>query len=322
MGNEGFFQLDLLTVENRPTNESGVSVGFHRITDPTKFLVKVRDLSFPPISSFTVPAFPQADNLICDLVAPRFRHRKSAAFTLFDGETIARNFTMIRRPDKWEARFDEWNQLPNEIAPLKRILEASTNVRLKGGKVLGRFAEDIYDKIGDDSKLNLAKTALLNLFTKLSMTKEPTGAHEVWFSFVEKILEIGRERFIALVDPRMGVIVRNIKDHIGDFPEYKNTPAKNHFGNMPAGYQVSKSRMFSIKSNEDKGNLQLTMAPALDPDGQEVLILDADIDEEGELLPHIKTLFLHKFNGGTHPFDIHEYLALAHKNRPMGYELI
>jgi len=322
MGNEGFVQVDLSTVEQEPTNENKVAVGFHRITDPTHFLVRVRDLSFPPISTFTVPAFPQADNLVCDLVAPRFRHRKSDTFTLFDGKTIARNFTMVRRPDKWNARFVDWNQLPNQISPLKKILETSTKVRLKGGPVLGRFAEEVYDKVGDDKGLILAKTALLNIFTKMSLTKEPTVGHETWFSFVQKILEIGRERFIALVDPRMGAIVRKIKDNIGDFPDYKNTEAKNHFGNMPAGYKVSKSKMFSIKSDEDNGNLQLTMAPAIDPDGAEVLILDADIDEEGRLLPHIHSLFLHKFNGGTHPFDIHEYLVLAYGKRPMGYELI
>jgi hypothetical protein len=205
---------------------------------------------------------------------------------------------------------------------LKRVLEVSSKVKLKGGKVLGNFTEDTYDNVDDDNKLVLAKAALLNLFMKLSMMKEPTDGNEVWFSFVQKILEIGRERFIALVDPRMGQIVRAIKDNIEEFPDYKNTPAQNHFGNLPAGYEVKKSKMFSIKSNEDNGNLQLTMAPAIDPDGQEVLILDADIDEEGKLLPHISTLFLHKFTGGTHPFDIHEYLSLIYRNRPLGYELV
>src|SRR5215212_2154869 len=99
MGNEGFFELGLLNAENRPANESDVVVGFHRISDPPTFLVKVRDLSFPPNRRFTVPAFPQADNLICDIVTPRFRQRKSAVFTLFDGETIIRNLTVVRRPD-------------------------------------------------------------------------------------------------------------------------------------------------------------------------------------------------------------------------------
>lgn len=322
MGNEGFFQLDLLTVENRPTNETGVTVGFYRSTEPTKYISRIRDLSFPPTSRFVVPAFPQASNLVCDIDAPRFRRRTSKTFTVSDGETIARNLTMLRLPKKWDAQFAPWSQLPNELAPLKKILESSTNVRLKGGKALGRFAEDVYDRDDGDTKLVLAKTALLNIFTKLEMTKEPTQKTETWFSFVQKILEIGRERFIAIVDPRMGDLVRKIKDHVGDFPDYRNTPAQNHFGNMPAGYQVIKKNMFSIKSDEDHGNMQLTMAPAKDPDGNECMILDADIDEEGRLLFHLQTLLLHKFNGGTHPYDIHEYLALVYKNRPMGYELV
>jgi len=322
MANEGFFELGLLTAENRPANETGVTIGFQRSSDPTKFVIRVRDLTFPPNQSFPVPAFPQASNLVCDIVTPRFRERKSAVFTLFDGETIIRNLTVIRNPNKWQAQFVDWHQLSNELLPLQRMLEKSPSLKLKGGQVLGKFTETVYDNVGNDTKLILAKTALLNLFTKLSMTKQPTAGNEVWFSFVQQILEIGRERFIALVDPRMGQIVRTIKDHIGDFPDYHNTAAQNHFGNMPAGYQVTKSKMFSIKSNEDNGNLQLTMAPAVDAAGKDVLILDADIDEEGKLLPHIASLFLHKFTGGTHPFDIHEYLALIYRNRPMGYELV
>jgi hypothetical protein len=39
-------------------------------------------------------------------------------------------------------------------------------------------------------------------------------------------------------------------------------------------------------------------------------------------MEHLKDLFLHKFNGGTHPFDIHEYLVLSSPNRPLGYTLV
>src|SRR5712691_10810205 len=119
MGNEGFFELGLLTAENKPANEISVTIGFQRISDPTRFVVRVRDLTFPPNQRFTVPAFPQAANLVCDIVTPRFRERKSAVFTLFDVETIIRNLTVIRNPNKWHAQFVEWHQLPNELLPLK-----------------------------------------------------------------------------------------------------------------------------------------------------------------------------------------------------------
>jgi len=37
---------------------------------------------------------------------------------------------------------------------------------------------------------------------------------------------------------------------------------------------------------------------------------------------HLADLFKHKFNGGTHQFDIHEYLVLEDHDREFGYELV
>lgn len=214
-----------------------------------------------------------------------------------------------------------WNQLANHFAPLQEVLENSPDIRVKGGKTITKLTGAAYDAISDNTT-NFAKAALLNLFTKLTMMKEPTGGNEPWFSFVERIIEIGRERFIAIVDPRMGQIIRTIKDNIGNFPEYKNAVAQNHFNSFPAAYQVQKSKMFSIKSDEKKGNVQLTMAPGKSPLGDDVLLLDTDIDENGELFKHLADVFKHKFTGGTHPFDIHEFLALTFRGRPLGYDLV
>ena len=191
---------------------------------------------------------------------------------------------------------------------------------MKGGKLLGKFTEATYDGVTEKTEV-FAKAALLNLYTKLTDLKEPTEGQEPWFSFVREVVEIGKERFIAIVHPQLGEIVRAIKDDIGKFKGYKNTPAQNHFGNIPAAFQVQKSKMFSIKSTEDHGNVQLTMAPGKDAGGNALLILDADIDENGQLMAHLADLFKHKFSGGTHPFDIHEYLALDNPNRPLGYDL-
>ena len=78
----------------------------------------------------------------------------------------------------------------------------------------------------------------------------------------------------------------------------------------------------SIKTREEHGNLQLTLTPATDASGRQVTILDADIDENGKLMAHLADLFKHRFNGGTHPFDIHEYLLLEDPGRALGYELV
>lgn len=320
MSNEGFFQLGLLDVSGRPANESKVKVEFVRVADG-KTILSASNLDFPPSRRFAVPAFPQEKNLFCEMTPPRYRARRSDIFTLTDGETVVRNLTLFRLPDKWSADFTGWDQLPSHFLPLKEVLRKSSAVKVKGGRLLGKFTEATYDGVADKTTV-LAKAALLNLYTKLTDLKEPTGGNEPWFSFVREVVEIGKERFIAVVDPRMGELVRAIKDDIGKFKAYKNTPAQNHFGNIPAVYQVQKSKMFSVKSTEEHGNVQLTMAPGKDASGNDLLILDADIDENGKLLAHLADLFKHKFTGGTHPFDIHEYLALDNPNRPLGYELV
>jgi hypothetical protein len=320
MSNQGFFELALRDVAGRPAGESDVRVGFFRVTD-NREIVRATGLAFPPPHTFVLPAFPQERQLFCEVTPPRFRQRKSDIFLLTDGETISRELTLMRRPDKWKADFVTWDQLPNFQLPLKRVLERSSAVRVKGGGLLGKFTHATYDGVGDNRTI-FAKAALLNLYAKLAETLEPTAGTEPWFSFVREVIEIGRERFIAIVDPQMQEKVRAISNDIGKFPDYKRTNAKNHFENFPASYNVVRSKMVSVKTREDNGNLQLTMAQGKDPSGEDVFLLDADIDENGKLMAHLADLLRHKFNGGTHPFDIHEYLVLSAPNRQLGYTLV
>ena len=319
MSNEGFFQLSLMDVRGRPINETKVKVGFFRVADNQQIHSSNHD--FPPPKVFTLPAFPQEKHRFCDVTAPRYRMRRLENFLLTDGEKITRNISLFRRPDKWNASFTLWDQLGSQFLALKDILKESSAVKVKGGKLLGKFTEATYDGVSEKTEV-FAKAALLNIYAKLTDLKEPTKGTEPWFSFVKEIVEISRERVIAIVDPKMGELVRQIKDNIGQFKDYENTPAQNHFGNIPAHFQTQKSKMFSIKSGEDNGNVQLTMAPGKDPGGNPLLILDADIDESGKLFKHLMDLLKHKFSGGTHPFDIHEYLAFASPTRPLGYQLI
>ena len=308
MGNEGIFELGLLDVENRPARDPKVTVGIFRKSD-RPIIRGARGLRFPPNHQFKLPAFPQEKNLFCEISPSRFRHRKSGFFTLTDGEIIKRNLTVFRLPDKWSAQFEVWNKLSNHFRPLKQVLLNSPSVKVRGGRSLGKFTQKTYDDINvNDERTILAKAALLNLFAKLTALKEPINKRGNWFSFVEQILAIGRERFIAIVHPRMGQIVRTIKDDIGKFEDYKHTPAGNHHKKLPNKYSARKSEMFSIKSRDENGNIQLTMAPEKDPQGNSVLLLDADIDESGRLFDHLVDVFKHKFTGGTHPFDIHENL--------------
>ena len=319
MSNEGFFRLSLVDVRGRPINESKVKVGFFRVMDNKSVSSSTND--FPPPHTFTLPAFPQGKQMFCDITAPRYRQRRTEVFLLTDQETISRNVSLFRRPDKWTANFTAWDQLGSPFLTLKKVLEASSAVKVKNGKLLGKFTEATYDAVVEKSEV-FAKAAMLNIYAKLTDLKEPVNGTEPWFSFVKEIVEISRERIIAIVDPTMGEIVRHIADNDSKFKDYKKSPSGIHFPNIPPVFQPQKSKMFSIKSGEDHGNVQLTMAPGKDASGNPLLVLDADIDENGQMFAHLMDLLKHKFSGGTHPFDIHEFLAFADPNRPLGYELV
>lgn len=154
MSNEGFFDLGLLDTADRQANDRDVKVRFLRITDPTKAVVQATNLMFPPKCRFTLPAFPQAINLMCEVAAPRFRQRRSDVFTLTDGETIVRNLTLFRRPEKWEAEFVAWNQLAHHFSPLQKILELSPDVKVKGSKAHDKFTESAYDDAKDKTTID------------------------------------------------------------------------------------------------------------------------------------------------------------------------
>ncbi|MEO7276281.1 MAG: hypothetical protein ABI211_30210, partial [Vicinamibacterales bacterium] len=214
--------------------------------------------------------------------------------------------------------------LPPVFGDLKRVLAVSPNVTLFNGvePLADLLVEAAYDGLAGD-QVTLAKTALLNSYFRLNGTPEPVSAGRSWFSFVSRLVAVGRERFLAFVDPAMETLVRQIHTHIDDFRgEYERTPAGNHRGNVPAALQQRITSMVSIKSSDRQGNFQLTLTHLTGPD--EVL-LDCDLDENGDLLRHVADLFKHKITGGTHPHDIHELLVLQFGTSPgfdLGYRLV
>ena len=324
MASEGFLELELREVGGVPATDLKTRVSIFRAAD-NRELARQNDLQFPPNQTFRLPAFPQERNMFADITPSRYRQCKSDFFTLSDGETIKSAIKVFRRPDKWKAQFNLWADLPPTFQDLKDILDDSPQVKLLGGSFFDSFTGDTYDSV-TDTKAVLAKAALLNLHAVLTDIKEPTTNARPWFSFVRRIVAIGRERFLAIVDPEMAGIIRQIKDNLGQFTDYRNTPAQNHFDdlqkNAPAGFKILKTKMFSIKNREDHGNIQLTIGPSKNPDGGDTMFLDADIDEDGRLFEHIADVFKHKFTGGTHPFDIHEFIVLANSKADLGYQLI
>jgi hypothetical protein len=323
MSNIGKLGLTIRNTENQPALDPKTRIDVKR-KDGTAIL-RFRELNLPLNTQLEIPAFPQESNLFCDVTPKRYRYFRTEFFTLSTSTPGTIEARAMRLPQHWSARFTAWNQLSADFTPIKTVLENS-NVKVIKGANLGKFTENNYDAASVE-KTVLAKTSLLNLFAMMSVLPEPVGERRPWFSFVDRILAIDRERFYAVVDGEMGEIVKHVKANLHKFKTYESAGAGNHFEKLQQTlpeFRIIRSKMFSVKTDDRNGNLQLTMAPARDlATGADALLLDADIDENGDLLNHlIDVLFLNPFNGGTHPFDIHEYLVLAHPSRALGYELV
>src|SRR5262245_62135444 len=110
MGNEGFLELSLLGVDSAPAEDPATFVEFLRV--PQKFQIASAKRAFPPARLFKLPAFPQEKAILCLITPERYRHREVGVFMLTADETIRRQPTVFRIPQKWEADFVEWSELP------------------------------------------------------------------------------------------------------------------------------------------------------------------------------------------------------------------
>jgi hypothetical protein len=275
--------------------------------------------------SFALPA--SQDVLVCEIDPQRYRFARSPVFFGTPGTSVDETVRLWREPLAWEPRFTPWDDLPRSFAPLQRVLRASPDVtffdRARPGRLVApRMVKEAWDGLSG-SEATLAKTSLLNLYYRLDSVAEPIGREHTWFSFVKRLLAIGRERVLAMVDPEMLRLVGHVREHLEHFSaDYEATPAGNHRPNVPPDLQADIVDMVSLKSTHAKGNFQLTLTRLR---GTDDVLLDADIDESGDLLGHLLDIFKHKRTGGTHPHDIHEILVLqdgASQGFDLGYRLV
>ena len=322
MANEGNLEVALLDVSGAEATDPDTKLTVRRGT--SQEVIKVFRTSFPPARQFVLPAFP-TEHVLAPFIEPsRYRSKPLPFFTLTHGKTITRNVTVFREPSEWNPAFTKWNALSDRFDPLKEVLADSPGLRVCGAASIEDFTGANYDKATDDARVVLSKSSMLNLFAKLAELREPINKRKSWFLFVQQLLEIGRERFIAVVDEDMADRITTIRDNIDDFHDvYTRAPIGDHHKNLPATYSVAKKTLVSIKTTEDNGNVQLTVGRGTDPEsGEEAWLLDTDIDENGKLLAHLGDPFKHRFTAGTHPIDIHEYLALTYPDIDLGYDLL
>jgi hypothetical protein len=269
-------------------------------------------------AEFNVP-IATSDVLFCEIDPKRFRFVQSPVFFGSPGPAVRKDVQLLREPGEWTPRFTAWDALPVSFGNLKDVLAVSPQITLfkEQSTIADLLVGAAYDGVTGE-KATLAKTAFLNNYFRLSRAKEPVSGARSWFSFVRRVIAIGRERFLAFVDPEMETLVQQIHTHIDQFrADYERTLAENHRGNVPASLQSRITGMVSIKSTHRQGNFQLTLTRLTAPD--EVL-LDMDIDENGDLLRHFLDLFKHKLTGGTHPHDVREILVLQ-EGQTQGFDL-
>ncbi|PYR66585.1 MAG: hypothetical protein DMF87_19355 [Acidobacteria bacterium] len=280
-------------------------------------------VSFAARQSFRVPAFPAVQALRCDITLDGYRPQPSQVFIPHANQTLEAPVTAMRSPGDWTPAFRPFGELdPDRFARFIRVAKASDAVSfITQAPPLGSLVT-AYDNLAGDQG-QFAKMALLNLYAVLSDEDDPVSGTR-WFELVRKIVRIDRERFVAEVDPQVFSSVRTILGNLNQFG-YKPEPSPElHRHNFPDVASITD--LITVKKSFEQGTIQWTVAKTQTAAGA-TFYLDVDADEHEQIALHTIDLFKHKFNGGTHPIDIHEYLV-AHAAKQdageinLGYELV
>lgn len=315
MSNTCRFGINLVNAEGNPANDPNCFVGFHRMDNTT--IREARNIPFPPDHIFTLPGWPQEQNLYCTIEPALYRLVKSNIFLPRGNKQST--VPAVRLPDKWTPDFQSLAKLAGpRFDPFLKVVSNSPDVDVKHGPVLGNLGT-AYDQLAGSQQI-LAKMALLNLYAVMTDEKEPIG-NTHWFRFVQQIVRIDQERFVAEVDPALYDIVETILKRLDTFQSqgFFTEPAGLHVDNIPQRYTLT-GDLITVKVRYEQGNAQFTMGKAT-TNGRDVALLDCDMDEHSNTIGHLGDLFIHVFTGGTHPIDMHEYIVHHDKGVQLGYGL-
>ena len=223
-----------------------------------------------------------------------------------------------RTPSEWLPSFTPWAQLGRPFALLTKRLRASERFRLGRQSAAGTLVGDAWDAVSPtDATAAKAKMTLLNLYSRLAV-EAPPSLDAPWFEQTTTLLVANRERLISTTTAACVQMVRSLSSHPGGYKSSKPDLHQKFFEDVPGVTDVR--GLASVKTETSRANLQLTICEAR-LDGQDVFLLDTDIDEHGELLAHTFDLVRHIFTGGTDPIDIHEALRELFPKTTLGYGL-
>lgn len=264
----------------------------------------------------------------CLVTADRYEQR-STGFLPFRRQKIERDVWLPRDfRAGWNVQFAKWARLGPGFKPLKELLHRSPDLKLRDKETrefrpLGKFVASTYDNLmADDQVMRDAKCGMLNTVAKMLAVRMPCRTGKSWFDGIETALFIQRDRIVGIASPGLHNWVKNLHENApwGFHPNYKRAGAGLHRKNIPEEYKID--RLYSVKTTDRIGVLQLTIAEVKDQQGKSRAILDADIDENGNLLKHFGDWIGHQFNGGTHPYHVYDLLHRTLEEPLIGYKLV
>jgi hypothetical protein len=207
--------------------------------------------------------------------------------------------TLVREPSQWKARFAPLVSLASpSFDAFRAVLAQSHTVDLKAGPTVGDLSVE-YDNI-DQSAQRLGKMALLNLHSVLTDQTDPISGR-AWFTYVQKIVRLDQERFVAEVDKTLFDDVFAILGRLDDefaAKGYSTDPPEDlelHKPNIPPQYNLDANlvQMGTVKKRYEQGDVQLTVSQLRQATGL-VYLLDCDMDEHLNIVTHTADMAGHQ----------------------------
>lgn len=324
------------TMEGLPAADPAMTFQVDEVQPFQRPLVRQPPISFDKKASFRIPVPDGTNPQWC--VRPTFSRFAPPDGTFFfplAQQSFEYAFALYREPSQWKARFTPLNSLSSpRFDAFKSVVSKSHSVDLKLGPTVGDLAVE-YDNI-DQAAQRLGKMALLNLHSVLVDEMDPiTGQN--WFSYVQKIVRLDEERFLAEVDKKLFDDVFTILASLsGEFAAqgYSTDPESDlslHTPNIPPQYNqaMNRARMGTLKKQFEQGDFQLTVSELRQPAGM-VYLLDCDMDENLNIAAHAVDMADHLITKGTHPVLMHDYIVRKSAQMAadgistvdLGYELV
>lgn len=312
-------KITLVNVEQEPILINGVSMTITRRDHAPRTVGSVIgvDFSSGPVT-FSIPRGKSGpyEFVIC---AEGYEEKQAVLFA--DGPRLEVTLTMVRRPEKWQAVFTPWSELPAAFDKLRSILQRSPRVLLVESGDLVHLTEDGYDAMVSNAAA-AAKAAMLNIYYELSVTYEPVEGARSFLSFVRSVEALGKNRLLAVVDRQFGAILATITQNPNRFYDWNTLGVDMPRFYLPPQWRMRIADTCHLRLASPENTLDVTYDSIRDTDA--ALATFAIVQSP---VPQAHNITFQTFNRileDAHPFDVHEWLIWSASGaRPdLGYRLV